>query len=216
MVLFCHNKKHYFYLPDSQYQNVSSNAPPSEPPDNDRFVETERLKRMLFQYDEIKRVFDNENSTANTISTLQGQLIGWSGLIISIIFAGGGVLFNKEQGSIAFEPHEFVILFMALVSLLAAIIIGVINMTTARFRLEHLGSVHSVVPDPVELIRLGRQQHYEEMILPLIHAMSIAVYDNLTANNRRDRFRIVSSYLFLLGLIFAVIFISLQLYRFVR
>lgn len=195
-----------------------SPSPPPSPPSSSSggtshgsFIETEEFKKILFFYENVQRVYDFDHSHRSTIETLQGQLIGWSGLIISIIFAGGGALFNKVNGAITINVYEFAILMVSLSCLLFAIIIGILNINTP-FRRKY-----EIVPDPVRLIEDSKKQAgYHATIIKHIFDMSKAHYNNIDLNLIRTRLRLISSYFFLFGLFFAVIFISIQLYRYVR
>jgi hypothetical protein len=54
--------------------------------------ESEKVDRFI--HDEIVKRYEQDTNNANNIDTLATNLVGWNGLMISVLLTGGGFLIS--------------------------------------------------------------------------------------------------------------------------
>ena len=59
----------------------------------DAFEPTSPVEKFIFK--QIKEQYEFENDESTYIDTAATNLIGWNGLIISVLLTGGGILISK-------------------------------------------------------------------------------------------------------------------------
>jgi hypothetical protein len=127
--------------------------------------------------------------------------VGWTGLIISILFAGGGVFFTRVGGSIQLAQNELI----TLVGILSALI-GSLVMSLAAFRLWNF----MAVPEAQTFVDIYAREAYQTTLKAIVGSMVTAIEYNQYRNKIKGYFIGLSWALFLVGMIATAIFIYFQ------
>lgn len=165
-------------------------------------VPTEPTSTEQFIYEQVQRRYDFEFERANDLDNKASNLVGWTGLIISIILAGGGLLFTRAgEGKYQLSQTDIQLLTVALVLLVVSLGVGLI-----AFRVIHF----DVVPVPRPFTRTYANRTHRETLRRLTATMIVAVENNEIRNNRKAQLVTFTWILFLVGIAFAVTFIMAQ------
>lgn len=156
-----------------------------------------------FIFERIKDRYDTENKTSDSIDISASNLVGWNGLIISVLLAGGGFLLSSDPGlKLAF--HEWLFLSWTLGSLGVSLILSFV-----AFR---KGSYY-VVPDARSLIEDYNGLAASDILKAVSGTMADAVDKNAGRNEARTNIVTASQVLFLAGMFGALIFLGYQSYK---
>ncbi len=154
-----------------------------------------------FIYEEVKRRYDFEFERARDLDNKAGNLVGWIGLIISIILAGGGILFTRtNEGKVQLSQADIQLLSAALLLLVFALLFGLIAFRVMRF---------DVVPEPQPLMRYGTRTQ-RATLRAVTAEMARAIVKNSNTNIIKAHLVTVTWGLFFTGIALTVIFIITQ------
>jgi hypothetical protein len=152
--------------------------------------------------DEAKHRYEQENSVANNIESGATNLVGWSGLIISVLLSGGGIIVSKEA-KIHFSTFEAVLLSMVIVLLFVSLTLAIIAFRKGRY---------SLIPDPVFLLdnfqRISSQRLAKELTLEMI----LASIKNREISETRQNYISLSQAIFIAGMLSSTIFLIIEAY----
>jgi len=162
--------------------------------DNDKFIFERVRDRYEFEHDR----FLNIQSRAST-------LVGWIGLFISILVAGGAILFGKK-GDVTLSLDDVNLILAALALLLISMLFSLI-----AFRV----GAYEVAPEPGPLIEFYGDGDEQKTLRTATREMTNAIEINTKSTDMKANFVTVSWALFLGGMILSSIFISIQMYKLV-
>lgn len=163
--------------------------------DNDKFIFERVRDRYEFEHDR----FLNIQSRAST-------LVGWIGLFISILVAGGSILFVKTD-TLSLSLDDVNLILGSLVLLLLSMVFSLI-----AFRV----GPYEVAPEPRPLIEFyGNQEDEQRTLRTTTMEMTNAIEINTKSTDMKANFVTISWALFFGGMAVSSIFISIQMYKLV-
>lgn len=166
-------------------------ADPSAPSDNEVFI-----------YQQVKQRYDDERSRSkDDVDGRAAQLIGWTGLVISILFAGGGIFFTREGSTI--QLTQLTPLELANILAIFTVLIVSLGLSLWAFKMWH----YQVVPDARNLVNEYGNRSHRETLRRIVASMVTALEYNLDLNDRKSRLVGYSWALFFAGMILTAIFI---------
>jgi hypothetical protein len=155
-----------------------------------------------FIFEQVKERYDLEHARGENLDSKAGSLVGWIGLIISILFASGGVLFARTGESINITLNEIYLLMFTLALLLVSLLFSLVAYRIVKYY---------VVPEPsTKFIENYQNSPHKETVIDVTNAMAEAIELSKKKNNLRENLITVSWSLFLAGLFSATIFIIIQ------
>jgi len=154
-----------------------------------------------FIFDQIKERYDFEHSRHHNLDTKAGTLVGWIGLVISVMLAGGGLLFSNPDDQLNISADELKILQATLTVMILSLIAGLV-----AFR---VGS-YSVVPEARPLIKFYANETKRVTLKRMGATMIDAIESNKRVNDRKANIIAISWGLFMLSMVLAAIFIIMQ------
>ncbi len=154
----------------------------------------------------MRRRYDFENKDSDNSDISASNLVGWNGLIISVLLAGGGLLISKDN-EVKLNMFEWSLLSGTLICLGTSLLLSLIVYRRASYY---------VVPEAERLMRLFQQQPDIHFILTnLIATMNYAIVENAKRNDRRTNFISTAQILFFVAMIMAITFLIEQGYKLV-
>jgi hypothetical protein len=154
-----------------------------------------------FIYDELKHRYDSIERESENINTSASTIVGWNGLIISVLLTGGGLLISRGS-DIILEPRDWWLLTSILICLGISTIVGLSFLI--------FGQRYLAVPVASHLIELSRTKNADELLDILIHTIAFIIQFNSEKNNFRTKILRISQIFFLVAVILAIMFLIEQ------
>ena len=164
-------------------------------PENDEFI-----------FERVKERYEFENERFLGMENKASSLIGWAGLFLSIMIAGGSTIFLKTGETIKVSENEMYLLAATLIMLVISM-----AMSLWAYRI----GVYTVVPDPKALIENYGTQPKGDTLSTVATEMAKAIKSNSSIIDSKANLISASWILLLSGLIGSVIFIILQVSKIV-
>src|SRR5947208_111112 len=144
--------------------------------------------------------YKQENALAGNIEPAATNLVGWNGLIISVLLTGGGILLSREA-SIHFSLVEAILLAVTMVSFFVSLTLAIFAFRKGRY---------SIIPNPVFLL-----EHFQRMAAPrlteeLTLEMIFASIKNRVISERRQDYISASQITFIISMFLAIVFLILE------
>lgn len=166
-------------------------GPEEEPTANEKFI-----------FEQVKDRYNAENTRSQNMTVKASNLVGWVGLIISVVLAGGGVLFtSNNDGAIPLD-----LLDIALLGVLLSALVGSIFVALFAVRV----SGQDTVPDSRSLIESYGESPHRTTLRALTVEFTFATENNIKRNKIKARQVTASWILFLTGMGLTAIFIIMQ------
>lgn len=166
---------------------------------NESSTESERII-----FEQIQERYEFENKTSVNIDNSATNLVGWNGLIISVLLTGGGILISRGT-TIKLDMFEW--------SLLTATLLGLaLSLSLAIFAFR-VGSYALI--DPARVAQLYNKATASSILGRVGGSMLETIEYNSRRNERRGLIISISQAIFLGAMISAVIFLILQSYTLV-
>jgi uncharacterized membrane protein YoaK (UPF0700 family) len=165
----------------------------SRPPDKEN---------QKFIYEQVKARYEFEHQRSSDLDTKSSGLVGWIGLIISILLAGGATLFSRQG------EEQFTLTGFDLIVLIVLLSILMVSLAFAlmAYRISH----YKLVPKPRHLADSYWNGSHDNTLWQITRALIRATEFNEKENNKKV-FRVQTSWmLFLVGIVLAAIFIIMQ------
>ena len=143
-----------------------------------------------FIYEQIKHRYDFENTRTDALDSKASNLVGWVGLIISIMSAWTGITLERDE-SLSLSFHENVLLVAMFVFL-----VGSLFFSLVAFRLSN----YSVVPEPRPFMNTYKTKTHSWTLRKFTATMVDAIENNLKKNNQKASFIVIAWALFLVGM----------------
>lgn len=161
-----------------------------------------------FIFGEVKVRYEFEHDRSSQLDSKASALVGWIGLIITVILAVGNVLFSSPDllRQINLSTYGIVLLGASVFSLIAALMVGLV-----AFRLID----YKVVPEPLHLIqRYGGQDRTKTLRIYTQMMAKVTVY-NIEQNEKKVNYITATWALFIAGMLLSSVFILIQLVQLV-
>ena len=159
-----------------------------------------------FIYEQIKERNEFEHQRSLNLDNKAGNLIGWIGLIISILSASNGILFDQDDEVLKITTNEVYLLIIILVFLICSLFFSLV-----AFRIRE----YIVVPEPARsLIEYYKDKSHRTTLKEFTATMSTAIENNKKQNDKKADLITIAWILFLTGMSVVSIFVTIQSFRF--
>jgi hypothetical protein len=157
---------------------------------------------LVLLYQELKYLLEIEFKESESIINSANNVIGWNGLIISVLLTGGGLFISSEKVSL--NQYELLLLILTIISFGVSIsIIFVYQLRTPTIRIH---SSHGLMN------QLLQTQNTAEILGHLIEQIDEAIRTNQQVNQIKRGRIIKSQTAFLIGFIIAIGFLIYHSY----
>lgn len=154
-----------------------------------------------FIFERVKERYEFENERFLGVENKASNLIGWTGLFLSILMAGGSILFLKTGESLKVSVNDMYLLVGTLLLLLVSM-----GISLCAYRIGN----YNVVPEPRALIMNYGNQTKKKTLSVVATEMAKAIEKNSLLINSKANWVSVSWALFLAGMVVSTIFITQQ------
>ena len=138
---------------------------------------------LLFLYQELKYLLEIEFKESESIINSANNVIGWNGLIISVLLTGGGLFISSEKVSL--NPYELSMLILTIISF--GVSIGIIFVYQLRTPTSKIHSAHGLMN------LLLQTQNTAEILGRLIEQIDEAIRTNQQVNQiKRKNYKITN------------------------
>jgi hypothetical protein len=154
-----------------------------------------------FVFERIKEQYDFENEDSIHIDSAATNLVGWNGLVISVLLTGGGLLITRGT-EIKLSSVEAYILSLTLSFLLTSLVLGIIGFRKGGY---------DTVPEASYLLTLAANSTASRILRETTGTMIAATQNNRRRNTNRKNTVWASQILFVVAMGFGVMFLVLQI-----
>jgi hypothetical protein len=145
-----------------------------------------------FIYEQVKIRYEFEHTRTTNLDNKSSNLVGWIGLIISVLSLGSGILFNADT------PFKISINQLALLISVFVFLLGSLFFSLVAYRVKGYG----VVPNPpTDFIVLYVRGGHKEVLAAVTKAMANVTVTNAKQNDKKVTFIKLAWILFLVGMI---------------
>lgn len=159
-----------------------------------------------FIFERVKERYEFENERFLGMENKASSLIGWSGLFLSILIAGGSTLFLNTTDTLKISENESYLLAATLIMLVISM-----GMSLFAYRI----GTYNVVPNPKVLIEDYGTEPKKDTLSTVATEMAKAIERNSSIIDSKANLISISWALLLAGMIASVIFIILQVSKIV-
>jgi hypothetical protein len=155
-----------------------------------------------FIFEAIRSRYQFEHDRSAHIDTKVTTMVGWIGLIITLILAAGSVLFNPTDFLKILDVSVLYILGASVASLIAALFTGLAAYRMVDFK---------IVPEPQRLIEKYGDASRTRTLRIYTQMMADAIDYNVRQNRKKIELATATWILFIAGMILSSAFIMIQL-----
>jgi hypothetical protein len=154
-----------------------------------------------FIFERVKERYEFENERFLGVENKASNLIGWTGLFLSILMAGGSILFLRTDEQLKVSAADVYLLAGTLVLLLVSM-----GISLCAYRIGK----YNVVPEPRPLINNYGNKSKKATLSAVVTEMAKAIEKNSLLINSKANWVSISWALFLAGMVVSTIFITQQ------
>jgi hypothetical protein len=157
-------------------------------------------ERIFFE--QIQDTYNFQHRISNSLDTSAANLVGWNGLILSVLLTGGGILISRGT-TVTLDIFEYSLLSVVLVGLAVSLSIAIFAFRRGSYEMINASS----------LIRSYDKAGASTLLHKVGGTMVKATEYNSNKNARRDSYISVSQTIFLMAMILATIFLIIESHK---